>query len=116
MNLFFSILSVAYIAGIFLFADSPVVSDIAAFNPYSLLHIPLYGVLTILIILSLLPPRLLSLNRPLKVSNDLNVPNGHNDRLVSPFLIVYNVTGVETNGFQTCDIARVKEIPGKLPG
>jgi hypothetical protein len=48
--------------------------------------------------------------------NDLNVPNGHNGQLVSPFLIVYNVTGVETNGFQTCDIARVKEIPGKLPG
>jgi hypothetical protein len=48
--------------------------------------------------------------------DDLNVPNGHNGQLVSPFLIVYNVTGVETNGFQTCDIARVKEIPGKLPG
>lgn len=55
MNLFFSILSVAYIAGIFLFADSPVVSDIAAFNPYSLLHIPLYGILTVLLIFSFIP-------------------------------------------------------------
>jgi hypothetical protein len=52
MNPFFSILSLAYIAGIFLFADSPVVSDVAAFNPYSLLHIPLYGILTILLVLS----------------------------------------------------------------
>ena len=55
MNLFFSTLSVAYIAGIFLFADSPVVSDIAAFNPYSLLHIPLYGILTVLLIFSFIP-------------------------------------------------------------
>lgn len=57
LNLFFFILSVAYIAGIFLFADSPVVSDIAAFNPYSLLHIPLYGILTILLILSFPRPK-----------------------------------------------------------
>jgi hypothetical protein len=52
VNFLFSILSLAYIAGIFLFADSPVVSDIAPFNPYSLLHIPLYGILTLLLILS----------------------------------------------------------------
>jgi VanZ family protein len=52
MNVFFSVLSAAYITGIFLFADSPMVSDVAPFNPYSLLHIPLYGVLTVLLILS----------------------------------------------------------------
>ena len=52
MNIFFSTLSVAYIAGIFLLADSPMVSDVAPFNPYSLLHIPLYGILTFLLILS----------------------------------------------------------------
>jgi hypothetical protein len=33
--------------------------------------------------------------------NDLTVPNGHNDQLVSPFLIAYNVTEAEANGFQT---------------
>jgi hypothetical protein len=33
-----------------------------------------------------------------------------------PFLIVYNVAGVETNGFQTSDIARIEEIPAKLLG
>jgi len=27
------------------------------------------------------------------------VPNDSNDQLVSPFLIVYNGTGAETNGF-----------------
>lgn len=52
MRLFFSILSIAYIAGIFLFADSSVVSDLSTFNPYSLLHIPLYGILTFLLALS----------------------------------------------------------------
>jgi hypothetical protein len=48
--------------------------------------------------------------------NDLNDPNGHNGRLVSPFLIVYNVTGDEANGFETFDLTRIKEIPGKLLG
>jgi hypothetical protein len=52
MNIFFSVLSAAYIAGIFLLADSPMVFDMATFNPYSLLHIPLYGILTILLTLS----------------------------------------------------------------
>jgi hypothetical protein len=52
VKIFFSVLSGAYIAGIFLLADSPMVSDVAPFNPYSLLHIPLYGILTILLVLS----------------------------------------------------------------
>jgi hypothetical protein len=52
MNIFFSVLSAAYIAGIFFLADSPMVFDMATFNPYSLLHIPLYGILTILLTLS----------------------------------------------------------------
>ena len=55
MRFFFSILSTIYIAATFLLADSPVVSDLAPFNPYSLLHIPLYGILTLLLIFSFLP-------------------------------------------------------------
>jgi VanZ family protein len=55
MRLLFTILSIAYIAGIFLFADSSVVSDLSSFNPYSLLHIPLYGILTVLLIFSFIP-------------------------------------------------------------
>lgn len=62
MNFFFSIFSVAYIAGIFLFADSPIVSAVAPFNPYSLLHIPLYGILTILLVLSFRRNRANSIN------------------------------------------------------
>ena len=52
VNIFFSVLSAAYIAGIFLLADSPMIADVAPFNPYSLLHIPLYGMLTLLLILA----------------------------------------------------------------
>jgi len=52
MNPFFAVLSAAYIFGLFFFADSSVVSRIAEFNPYSLLHIPLYGFLTILLLLT----------------------------------------------------------------
>src|SRR5512143_618068 len=52
MNPFFTVLSAAYIFGIFFLADSPVASQIGQFNPYSLLHIPLYGVLTGLLLLA----------------------------------------------------------------
>jgi len=55
MRPIFPFLAIAYIVGIFLFADSSVVSYLKEFNPYSLLHIPLYAILTILIIFSFLP-------------------------------------------------------------
>jgi hypothetical protein len=71
---FFSVLSLAYIAGIFLLADSPVVSDVAPFNPYSLLHIPLYGILTLLLILSFTPFKL----RVIKRGNRANLRNQPN--------------------------------------
>jgi len=63
MNLIFTILSIAYIFSIFFWADSPVVSDLAAFNPYSLLHIPLYGILTTLLVFSVLPLNLTRAHR-----------------------------------------------------
>jgi len=54
-KVFFRLLSIGYVVGIFLFADSSVVSDLAPFNPESLLHIPLYGILTLLLVFSVLP-------------------------------------------------------------
>ena len=77
MRIFFSILSIAYIAGIFLFADSSVVSTLAAFNPYSLLHIPLYGVLTVLLIFSFIPITQLPVNS-LNRRNQINQINQRN--------------------------------------
>lgn len=55
MNPFFTFLSIIYIIGIFILADSPVVENLSAFNPYSVLHIPLYGILTLLLIFSIVP-------------------------------------------------------------
>jgi VanZ family protein len=55
MRPIFSILSIAYIFCIFFWADSPMVSTLAPFNPHSLLHIPLYGILTILLIFTVSP-------------------------------------------------------------
>ena len=49
----FRLFSVAYIGAIFFFADSSVISDLSPFNPYSLLHVPLYGILTLLLFLSI---------------------------------------------------------------
>jgi VanZ like family len=79
MRIFFSILSIAYIAGIFLFADSSVVSTLAAFNPYSLLHIPLYGILTVLLIFSFVPLTQLPVNS-LNRRNQRNERNQRNQR------------------------------------
>jgi hypothetical protein len=102
MRIIFSIISIAYIAAIFLFAGSPVVSDLAPFNPYSLLHIPLYGILTALLIFSFVPiksnrinasthQRFNTINEPndLNELNGLNVPNdpnGQNASTHSPIL------------------------------
>jgi len=57
MNIFFAGLSAAYIFGIFFWADSEMVNQISTFNPMSLLHIPLYGILTILLILTFQTPK-----------------------------------------------------------
>ena len=51
----FRLLSIGYMAGIFLLADSSVISDLSPFNPYSILHIPLYGILTLLLVFSFIP-------------------------------------------------------------
>lgn len=71
MRLFFMILSIVYIVGIFLFADSSVVSTLATFNPYSLLHIPLYGILTILLIFSFVPMMLRRKEQITQLPNNL---------------------------------------------
>jgi hypothetical protein len=70
MRVFFTFLSFVYIFCIFFWADSSIVQSLAPFNPYSLLHIPLYGILTILLTFSILPLKF--------KSNVLNVPNEHN--------------------------------------
>jgi hypothetical protein len=55
VRILFSLLSFFYIAAIFILAGSPVVDTLSEFNPFSLLHIPLYGILTFLLIFSMVP-------------------------------------------------------------
>ena len=55
MRIFFSILSFFYVAAIFILAGSPMVRILSGFNPYSLLHIPIYGIMTLLLVFSLVP-------------------------------------------------------------
>ena len=55
VRIFFSILSLSYIGAIFILAGSRLVHTLSGFNPYSLLHIPLYGIMTLLLVFSLVP-------------------------------------------------------------
>jgi hypothetical protein len=57
---FFVTLSIANVT--ILPADSPVAHTLSSYNPYSLLHIPLYAVLTILLVLSGFPSKGCSLS------------------------------------------------------
>ena len=53
MRWIFRIVSALDISAIFLFTGSPIVSDLSPLNPYSLLHIVVYGILTLLLAVSL---------------------------------------------------------------
>jgi len=71
MRILSSLLSILYIAAIFLLAGSPIVETLSTFNPNSLLHIPLYGILTVFLIFSISPitPRRRSKTAPPKPTN-----------------------------------------------
>lgn len=70
MKILFSLLSLFYIASIFILAGSPVVQRLSEFNPYSLLHIPLYGILAFLLALSIVPITRRSKDSSIQQSND----------------------------------------------
>ena len=67
LRIFFCLFSLCYIGAIFLLAGSPVVETLSEFNPYSLLHIPLYGGMTFLLVFSIMP-----------------IPRGLKDRSIQP--------------------------------
>ena len=74
MRILFSLCSLLYIASIFILAGSPVVETLSEFNPYSLLHIPLYGILTFLLALSIVPIRRRPNGPSIQQSNDSTRP------------------------------------------
>jgi len=53
MDPYYFLISTLYVFCIYLWAGSPLVLFINAVNPFSLLHIPLYGILTVLLLLAL---------------------------------------------------------------
>ncbi len=55
MRMSFALLSLFYVAAIFVLAGSPVARELTKFNPYSLLHIPLYGIMTFLLVFAIVP-------------------------------------------------------------
>jgi hypothetical protein len=108
MNILFSTLSAAYIAGIFLFADSPMVSDVETFNPYSLLHIPLYGILTFLLLLSVAPYKR-KITKPMTSTDSMN-----SIKLADPInQINYLIAGLIALGVGIADEIHQVYLPGR---
>jgi len=109
MNILFSILSIVYISAIFILAGSPIVRILAPFNLYSLLHIPLYGILTFLLIFSVVP---LSFKK--NVPNDQNVLNDPNvQRINASTHVRFLVVGVIALGVGIADEIHQAYVPGR---
>ena len=106
MKILFSILSIVYISAIFILAGSPIVRILAPFNLYSLLHIPLYGILTALLILSFVPIKIKS-TKPLNPTNSTNPINSINS--ITSFLVV----GVIALGVGIADEIHQAYVPGR---
>ena len=87
----FRLFSVVYIAGIFLLAGSSVVSDLAPFNPYSLLHIPLYGILTLFLFFSFVPLKSHSTYSTNSTDSTRSDNSTHLTRFVFPGVIALTV-------------------------
>lgn len=58
------LITLLYIAAIFILADSSMVKELSRFNPYSLLHVPLYGILSLLLIFSISSSSKISTTHP----------------------------------------------------
>ncbi len=109
MRIIFSILSIAYATGIFLFADSSMVSDLSKFNPYSLLHIPLYGILTFLLVLSLMPLKF----NPSGSINPSNPTNSNNPTDPSNWKIYFSLSGGIASIIAIADEIHQVYVPGR---
>jgi len=111
MRILFSILSIAYIAGIFLFADSSVVSDLSTFNPYSVLHVPLYGILTVLLIFSFLPREM----RPVLWQHRCCSMGSlfHRGQLPNNLMTRFSIVGLIALGIGIADEIHQAYVPGR---
>lgn len=103
LRLIFSILSIVYIASIFVLAGSPIVRILAPFNFHSLLHIPLYGILTFLLIFSFVPLKMKSIN-PINPTDSINPINS-----ITRFVVV----AVIALGVGIADEIHQAHVPGR---
>src|SRR4030042_471369 len=88
MRILFSLLSLFYIASIFILAGSPVVDTLSEFNPYGLLHIPLYGILAFLLTFSMVPITRRSNDASIQQSSDSTRPQFKGTVDLTPRLFV----------------------------
>ena len=110
----FRLFSVAYIGAIFFFADSSVISDLSPFNPYSLLHIPLHGILTLLLFFSI------SSSKPV-VKNSVNSTNStystHSDNSTNLTHLTYStrflIVGLVATMVGVADEIHQAYVPGR---
>ena len=121
MRFLFTVLSVAYVAGIFLFAGSPIVSTLSKFNPYSILHIPVYGILTVLLIFSFIPELPNSFithrsaqgrNRPIDLPSEMR-SLFHRRRLPNNLMTRFFIVGLIALGVGIADEMHQAYVPGR---
>jgi len=110
MRILFSLLSLFYIASIFILAGSPLADTLSEFNPYSLLHIPLYGILAFLLIFSMVPITRRSKEAPIQPSSDSTGPRSKGTLDLVPRLFV---AGAITLAVGLFDEVHQLSVPGR---
>ncbi len=88
MRFLSSILSFFYVACIFFLAGSPEARALSEFNPYSLLHIPLYGIMTFLLVFAMVPiPRAFKIGSICPCANSMGEQSAGTPGLLLRFFI-----------------------------
>ncbi len=110
MRILFSLLSLFYIGAIFVLAGSPEARALSEFNPYSLLHIPLYGIMTFLMVFSIVPiPRGFKLGSIQVGSN----PGGQQSAVTTALTVRLFVAGMIVLGVGILDEVHQLYVPGR---
>jgi hypothetical protein len=110
MRILFSLLSVFYIASIFLLAGAPILERLSEFNPYSFLHIPLYGMLTVLLTFSIVPTTRRSKDSSIQGHTDLTRRRPKDTIDPKPRLLIAGLTALVVG---ILDEVHQKYVPGR---
>ncbi len=110
MRILFSIFSLLYIAAIFILAGSPEVRILSEFNPYSRLHIPLYGGLTLLLVVSMVPVPHGFKRESVRLGNDSTAPRGEGTISV---MVRFFLSGAIAMAVGVLDEVHQLSVPGR---